>query len=286
MPLLSDIYNTIDSLKRQGSNFIKNPKSELNEMLSLTNDRARAFNKLQKEATAEGMEYGPKTQEMAQQMAEGYAPGGITVWHGSPHKFARFDIAKMGTGEGQQVIAPGLYMAENKDFAKGFTKDQRGQAAPTIAEKYVNNWGDPNLAIQKLDERYKAVLNESNSSFAQPYKDAADMLRKGETDFGGSLYKVDLPDKHILKMLDYNSELKNQPANVRKLAKQHGVDLSDTGFDLLQKIGRDQAGADKLRQAGIPGIKYANEMTPGTNNYVVFDPNHLSILERNEQLIK
>jgi hypothetical protein len=286
MPLLSDIYNAIDSLKRQGSNFIKNPKSELNEMLALTNDRARAFNKLQKEATAEGMEYGPKTQEMAQQMAEGYAPGGITVWHGSPHKFARFDTAKMGTGEGQQVIAPGLYMAENKDFAKGFTKDQRGQAAPTIAEKYVNNWGDPNLAIQKLDERYKAVLNESNPSFAQPYKDAADMLRKGETDFNGSLYKVDLPDKHILKMLDYNSELKNQPANVRKLAKQHGVDLSDTGFDLLQKIGRDQAGADKLRQAGIPGIKYANEMTPGTNNYVVFDPNHLSILERNEQLIK
>lgn len=286
MPLLSDIYNTIDSLKRQGSNFIKNPKSELNEMLSLTNDRARAFNKLQKEATAEGMEYGPKTQEMAQLMAEGYAPGGITVFHGSPHKFARFDVSKMGTGEGQQIIAPGVYVAENKDFAKTFTKDQRGQAAPTIAEKYVNNWGDSNLAIQKLDERYKKVLEESNPSFAQPYKDAADMLRKGETDFGGSLYKVDLPDKHILKMLDYDSELKNQPANVRKLAKQHGVDLSDTGFDLLQKIGRDQSGSDKLRQAGIPGIKYANEMTPGTSNYVVFDPNHLKILERNEQPLK
>jgi hypothetical protein len=77
MPLLSDIYNAIDSVKRQGSNFIKNPGSELREMLSLTNDRARAFNKLQKEATAEGMEYGPKTQELAMLMAESYNPAGI-----------------------------------------------------------------------------------------------------------------------------------------------------------------------------------------------------------------
>lgn len=77
MPTLSDIYNAIDSAKRQGSNFVKNPMSELREMLALANDRAKTFNKLQKEATAEGMNYGPKSQELAMQMADAYNPAGI-----------------------------------------------------------------------------------------------------------------------------------------------------------------------------------------------------------------
>jgi hypothetical protein len=85
MPTLADIYSAIDAAKRQGANFIKNPKSELREMVSQLNDRAKAFNQLQKEATAEGMNYGPKTQEMAQQMAEAYSPIGMTASYKGSH---------------------------------------------------------------------------------------------------------------------------------------------------------------------------------------------------------
>jgi hypothetical protein len=208
------------------------------------------------------------------------------IYHGSPHRFEKFDLSKMGTGEGQQMIAPGAYLSQSEDFAKGFMQDQRGQSAPTIAKKYLSNWGDSNLAIQKLDERYKTLLGESNPSYAQPFKDAADMLRKGDTDFSASLYKVDLPDSKARRMLNYEKELKNQPKHIRNLATKSGVDLSDTGFDLLQKLGRDQAGVEKLKNAGITGIKYSNEMTPGTSNYVVFDPAILNILERNNKPIK
>jgi len=219
------------------------------------------------------------------------AKGGLLMaapitYHGSPHIFNKFDLSKMGTGEGQQMIAPGVYLSESKDFAKGFMQDQRGQAAPTIAKKYLNNWGDNNLAIQKLDERYKTLLSESNPSFAQPYKDAADMLRKDEADFSGSLYKVDLPDSKARRMLDYEKELKNQPKHIRNIATEIGVDLNDTGFDLLQKLGRNQAGVDKLKKSGITGIKYSNEMIPGTSNYVVFDPNIAKILERNDKPVQ
>ena len=34
------------------------------------------------------------------QTALGFAPLGITAWHGSPHKFDKFSLDKIGTGEG------------------------------------------------------------------------------------------------------------------------------------------------------------------------------------------
>src|SRR4029077_9792151 len=39
----------------------------------------------------------------AEDIATGTAKSGITAYHGSPHSFDRFDISKIGTGEGAQV---------------------------------------------------------------------------------------------------------------------------------------------------------------------------------------
>lgn len=294
MPLLSDIYNTIDSLKRQGSNFIKNPKSELNEMLSLTNDRARAFNKLQKEATAEGMEYGPKTQEMAQQMAEAYAPGGITVWHGSPHKFARFDTSKMGTGEGSQVQGKGIYTSDAPETARqyaaiaykpglsqgtAFGSDQARLDA--VIKLNANNFTDGD--VSKLVD----VIKRKPGAFRDPEAMLERIATYTNNNPTGHMYKVDLPDKHVLKMLDYDDEIKNQHKTIRDFAKKHGIAMDSTGFDLLQTVGRDKAGSEALAAAGIPGIKYNDNMRivegKPSKNYVVFDPEHLTILERTNQ---
>jgi len=38
---------------------------------------------------------------------------GIKAFHSSPHDFDRFDLSKIGTGEGAQVYGHGLYFAEN-----------------------------------------------------------------------------------------------------------------------------------------------------------------------------
>lgn len=42
------------------------------------------------------------------------------AWHGSPHDFDRFDISKIGTGEGAQAFGHGLYFAENEATAKSY----------------------------------------------------------------------------------------------------------------------------------------------------------------------
>ena len=40
-------------------------------------------------------------------------PKGIRAYHSSPHDFDKFDLAKIGTGEGAQVYGHGLYFAES-----------------------------------------------------------------------------------------------------------------------------------------------------------------------------
>src|SRR5262245_8120346 len=53
-------------------------------------------------------------------MSVGGVPGlgsgvgkGIRAYHGSPYDFERFDLGKIGTGEGAQAYGHGLYFAEN-----------------------------------------------------------------------------------------------------------------------------------------------------------------------------
>jgi hypothetical protein len=50
----------------------------------------------------------------------------ITAYHGSPHDFDRFDLSKIGTGEGAQAYGHGLYFAENE----GVARDYRNALSP------------------------------------------------------------------------------------------------------------------------------------------------------------
>lgn len=47
-------------------------------------------------------------------------PAGIRAYHGSPHDFDKFDMSKIGTGEGAQAYGRGLYFAEKEDVAQSY----------------------------------------------------------------------------------------------------------------------------------------------------------------------
>ena len=71
---------------------------------------------------------GPKLYAIESQMLDNaMAPttlnkqAGAIVWHGSPHKFDKFDASKIGTGEGAQAYGHGLYLAESPDVAKSYS---------------------------------------------------------------------------------------------------------------------------------------------------------------------
>lgn len=63
--------------------------------------------------------------------------GAVTAWHGSPHKFDKFDMSKIGTGEGAQAYGHGLYTAESRG----------------VGEEYMNTLSGPKNRI--LDRNYK-----------------------------------------------------------------------------------------------------------------------------------
>ncbi len=281
---------------------------------------------------------------------------GAIVWHGSPHKFDKFDSSKIGTGEGAQAYGHGLYLAESpavaEDYRTGLTQ-LRGKN-PTIKGEDIHlfankvsidgnsNRGDtlrdfyqflnePNIrpavakgeisnadAINLFKQRTAQEAEQAGTKYADYYN-----ARHGDIDWlgknldplqAGSLYKVDLPDEHIAKMLDWDKPLSQQAPEVQKALQSQTVTdaigkLKQSGqlgdyspaelqqlrgedwYDMLRQANGDSnaAPSDFLKQQGIPGIRYLDGGSrgtgQGTSNFVVFPGNEdmLKILERNGQ---
>jgi hypothetical protein len=174
---------------------------------------------------------------------------GAIVWHGSPHKFDKFDASKIGTGEGAQAYGHGLYLADNPGVATGyadklsqvssdggFTKMPRfatygarrvDMNAPSssltpgeLALTYANMDGGRANGLLALRE----MASDPYVKDAERYKKAADILmRMNPKKIGadaGNLYKVYLPDEHIARMLDWDLPLSQQAPEVRSALRK------------------------------------------------------------------
>ena len=70
----------------------------------------------------------------------------LEAWHGSPHKFDKFSMDQIGTGEGAQAYGHGLYFADEIDVAKGYQPRDRAneewmleqyKAAEEVGDQYM-----------------------------------------------------------------------------------------------------------------------------------------------------
>ena len=283
MPSIADLYSTIDSYKRRAADVLSDPQNSLMQMLGYANDRARNYNESLAQASKE-RGYGPKTQELAQAMAEAYNPVGITTWHGSPHTFNKFDLSKIGTGEGSQAYGHGLYVAQNPNVAKEYQKIVQGPES--TAQQYLKEYKTRKEAISALEYGITPNLTPEAKKFSE---DAINILKSGK-ELKGNIYKVDLPDEHIEKMLDWDKPLSQQPKNVQDALAKHNPDMYNPKSEDYDPAERGQwtymrlAGqttqknaSDKLADLGIPGIKYLDEQSrgaeEGTRNFVIFPGN-------------
>jgi hypothetical protein len=257
-----------------------------------------------------------------------------TVWHGSPHKFDKFDSSKIGTGEGAQAYGHGLYFAESPDVAKGYQKSLAGRTylldgqpimevgskasksqplkTPTpkeLAMYYAEDAGSFEAALAAKRNELASAKNIGDRMSLN--RDIAELEKLIGKSFNvvdnGVLYKVDLPDEQIARMLDWDKPLSQQPKNVQSAFKELSslpeyykntgaasdlFNLSD-GQMLLRALAKDDqnlANASRtLKSLDIPGIRYLDGGSrgagQGSSNFVVFPGNEdiLRILERNNQ---
>lgn len=233
----------------------------------------------------------------------------IIGYHGSPHEFSRFDLSKIGMGEGNQAYGHGSYIAENENVARGYrdalkTKPLATSTAPMtnahrIAGELYDSWrGDLNGALD-------------DAKFYDNSREVIAALRKiGANPPTGHMYEVAIHARPE-EFLDWDKPLSEQAPHIQEFAKN--VDLSHlkpgnrtrtmlewyregkeqphdpvTGKHLVSALNKtDEHGPETsaaLAEAGIPGIRYLDAGSrgagDGTRNYVVFHPKHLEIKRR------
>lgn len=157
--------------------------------------------------------------------------GGLTVYHGSPHKFDKFDMSKIGTGEGAQAYGHGLYFAESPEIAKNYrdSLSRVSQSGQSKAEYFVDGVKADLPESTSAKAVHYAAARGQLDDFVKVWKDMPDSAikrkfmaqvaelrgKKVEEKFPtGALYKVDLPDESIAKMLDWDKPLSQQADGV------------------------------------------------------------------------
>ena len=272
----------------------------------------------------------------------------LDVYHGTPHRLpptsrnplGEFDASKIGTGEGAQAYGHGIYTAEARPVAEEYASklsnpvinfankeptdaiekslltqyeklasrteaNYRGQAVDELWNIHANPphhqlYGIPDILKPLSPERLTERLEVIN---------AAKRLGRPSVGDSGNLYKVDLPDEMIAKMLDWDKPLSQQSESVKKALsadKRAKDSLYQNAAEYYRALTSQYAqnaplhysveqaenfaqqfASQKLREMGIPGIKYLDEGSrsagKGTRNFVTFpgEEKKMTILERN-----
>ena len=213
---------------------------------------------------------------------------GQTMFHGTPHKFSRFSMDAIGTGEGAQAFGHGLYFAENPGVAKSYRQSLapgRGSAGPDIANRVVADAMEGGksrkeaelLAIKEFESRKASAqtrATDDNFASTKEFQDRMDSAIEAvrNQSYQGHLYEVDIPDEAVAKMLDWDAPLGEQTIigaleSDPRIAQQLVARDANTGAEayevLTDMLGSQEAASDYLRQAGIPGIRFFDQQSRG-----------------------
>jgi len=199
----------------------------------------------------------------------------LDVYHGTPHTLpptagnplGEFDASKIGTGAGAQAYGHGIYTAEAPAVAKEYQLAEATyktlHGGLTNKQEFVADMlsqGRPEMSILDL------YAQKYGGSFDDAMKDLIDVKEIYKK--SGNLYKVDLPDEMIAKMLDWDKPLSQQPNILEILGKNYRSDYLNMfkdkpGKDFYKAISGNSgiedlriSGSSELTKLGIPGIKY------------------------------
>ena len=309
--VLGTIFGRADALKRQLYDMIRNPSDYASMVGGRTQENLATAQALQNQAFSDPQNplriTNPQALNQLTQMITsgplGFAPAGITAFHGSPYLFRQFDPAKIGTGEGAQAYGVGSgYTAEARPVAEEYRR-------ATTKDRFATPSGifEPS-SLEHLNVRatFRKDGLENAIELAKKYgvpnadypetasKDARDLqvlesLKQsgGVQPIQGYLYKGDIPDEILPKFLDWDKPLSQQSEEVKTAAKNVWETIKNnsayknktfddflkesTGEGLYLRLGGNKSGGEAdlaasqfLESIGVKGIRYLDEGSRGS----------------------
>lgn len=242
----------------------------------------------------------------------GLSTKGIRAYHGSPHDFNKFDLSKIGTGEGAQAYGHGLYFAEAEKVAQQYRDQLKWKGAnfddhQVIAQNAIDRLGDRAAAADSLESAMKSTTAFYRGKMPAPQEAANEMTAKavallrskepvtGVSSNPGRMYEVNI-SADPTQFLNWDKPLIEQGAvGKRAFEAIHDQPLlpptvvngaPDAGKWVrgMQSINGPEKFTSQLNEAGIPGIKYLDQGSrgagEGSSNFVVFNDKLIDILRK------
>ena len=137
---LGTAFSRVDALKRQLYDMITNPRDAAAMLGGRIVESGQQAQALQEQTFGDpnrpfrvtDPQAMARLTDMLMAGPMGFAPAGITAYHGSPHLFRQFDPSRVGTGEGAQAYGVGAgYTAETRPVAETYIKNR-----PEVVAKF------------------------------------------------------------------------------------------------------------------------------------------------------
>jgi hypothetical protein len=222
-------------------------------------------------------------------------PNPIKAYHGSPHDFDKFDISKIGTGEGAQTYGHGLYFAEAEPVARGYRdaltsrgRDYRANldGQPVTIDTYGR--------LSNFEQQAVNSLHRSNGDVAKARQELKEFnYPEGLAEFEKMVASGRLapsPQGHMYEVaihatpehfLDWDTPIGGQSPTVRAALDQAHTAATEgtsrqpwrflraaqqakpesTVQDYFKLHYGDEATAKAFDQAGIPGVRYLDQVS-------------------------
>lgn len=168
------------------------------------------------------------TQESMIRQPRGVMPFYQSAYHGTPHKFDKFTLDHIGSGEGVQAYGWGLYFAGRKEIAEYYRETLTESKKSGFLGEKAFDWNTLKTATARLGrtpEKTIKFLEQDLQNTKDPGKIAdikADIktLKKVKKD-PGQLFEVDIPGDEVL--LDWDKTFNEQPKLVREALEKAGI---------------------------------------------------------------
>lgn len=226
----------------------------------------------------------------------------IQAMHYSPYYFTKFDLSKIGSGDGKQLFGHGLYFSKAREVVDMYHKDLNHKARTvTVNGKVIQN--DPaglylfraldnGEKIESMPEDLRIIATSAakNEQVRDLWGEPDQLLKAADTIEGwladgaaieryqGSFYDVELDMKEE-ELLDWNAPYAEQPEIVKKaltkffgeerVAQFEANELSGGAlYELVaeRSFGDVEIASMQLSYQGVKGIQYFDAVTPTTQN--------------------